>query len=120
MAISAVKSCERTPLGLRPGGWSNFAAPSRFYRLAAAMNPWLWGVAIVRAVASLYVGFFVAPTDATQGDSYRIIFIHVPAAWISMVIYLAMAFWAAVGSSPYSKRYATSRKVACPASCSIG
>ena len=49
------------------------------------------------AAAGLYVGFFVAPVDATQGNSYRIIFIHVPAAWISMVIYLAMAFWAAVG-----------------------
>jgi len=77
--------------------WSTFAAPSRFYALAAALNPWLWGAAIVLAAAGLYVGFFVAPTDATQGDSYRIIFIHVPAAWISMVIYLAMAFWAALG-----------------------
>jgi len=77
--------------------WSTFAPPSRFYRLADALNPWLWGVAIVLAAAALYIGFFVAPTDATQGDSYRIIFIHVPAAWISMVIYLAMAFWAAVG-----------------------
>jgi heme exporter protein C len=54
-------------------------------------------VAIVLAAVGLYVGFFVAPVDATQGNSYRIIFIHVPAAWISMVIYLAMAFWAAVG-----------------------
>src|SRR5262245_41819469 len=80
-----------------PLRWSTFAAPSRFYRLAAALNPWLWGVTIVLAAAGLYIGFFVAPTDATQGDSYRIIFIHVPAAWISMVIYLAMAFWAAVG-----------------------
>ena len=77
--------------------WSTFAAPSRFYGLAEALNPWLWGAAIVFAVAGLYVGFFVAPVDATQGNSYRIIFIHVPAAWISMVIYLAMAFWAAVG-----------------------
>jgi heme exporter protein C len=48
-------------------------------------------------VAGLYVGFFVAPTDATQGDAYRIIFIHVPAAWMSMVLYLVMAFWAAMG-----------------------
>jgi len=77
--------------------WSTFAAPSRFYRLADVLNPWLWGTAIVLAVAGLYVGFFVAPVDATQGDSYRIIFIHVPAAWISMVIYVAMAFWAAIG-----------------------
>jgi len=77
--------------------WSTFAAPSRFYRLVNALNPWLWGAAIVLTLAGLYVGFFVAPVDATQGNSYRIIFIHVPAAWLSMILYLAMAFWAAVG-----------------------
>ena len=38
-----------------------------------------------------------APTDATQGDAYRIIFIHVPAAWMSMLLYVVMAFWAAIG-----------------------
>ena len=40
-------------------------------------------------------GFVVAPTDAQQGEAYRIIFIHVPAAWMSMFIYLVMAFWSA-------------------------
>jgi len=74
-----------------------FAAPSRFYRLAGWLIPWLYGVAIVVSLVGLYTGFFVAPTDATQGESYRIIFIHVPAAWMSMVLYLAMAFWAAIG-----------------------
>jgi len=80
-----------------PIRWFTFAAPSRFYALANALNPWLWAIALLLAVPALYVGFLVAPTDATQGDSYRIIFIHVPAAWMSMVLYLAMAFWAAVG-----------------------
>jgi heme exporter protein C len=51
----------------------------------------------VLAAAGLYVGFFVAPTDAQQGEAYRIIFIHVPAAWMSMFIYLVMAFWGAIG-----------------------
>ncbi|MBK6852243.1 MAG: cytochrome c biogenesis protein CcsA [Burkholderiales bacterium] len=74
-----------------------FAAPSRFYVLTGWLLPWLWIATIGLSLAGLYVGFFVAPTDATQGDSYRIIFIHVPAAWISMVLYLAMAFWAAIG-----------------------
>lgn len=74
-----------------------FAAPSRFYALAGRLIPWLWAAAGLLAVAGLYIGFFVAPTDATQGESYRIIFIHVPAAWLSMVIYLAMAFWAGIG-----------------------
>src|SRR5438067_1135254 len=77
--------------------WSTFAAPSRFYALAGALLPWLWGVTAALGVAGLYIGFFVAPTDAQQGEAYRIIFIHVPAAWMSMVIYLAMAAWAAVG-----------------------
>ena len=75
----------------------SFAAPSRFYALAGKSVPWLWIAAAVFAYAGLYIGFFVAPTDAQQGESYRIIFIHVPAAWMSMVIYLAMAGWAAVG-----------------------
>jgi heme exporter protein C len=77
--------------------WFTFAAPSRFYALTAALNPWLWALAIGLAIAGLSIGFLVAPTDATQGDSYRIIFIHVPAAWMSMVLYLAMASWAALG-----------------------
>ena len=49
------------------------------------------------AIVGLYIGFFVAPTDAQQGEAYRIIFIHVPAAWMSMFLYVVMAFWAGVG-----------------------
>ncbi len=74
-----------------------FASPARFDMLAGRLLPWLWACAIALAAAGLYIGFFVAPTDATQGDVYRIIFIHVPAAWMSMLLYLVMAFWAAVG-----------------------
>lgn len=74
-----------------------FAAPSRFYALSGALIPWLWVATVLLTVAGLWVGFFVAPTDATQGDAYRIIFIHVPAAWMSMLLYMVMAFWAAIG-----------------------
>jgi heme exporter protein C len=74
-----------------------FAAPSRFYQLAGRLIPWFYAAAILFAGAGLYIGFFVAPTDATQGQAYRIIFVHVPAAWMSMVLYLVMAGWAAVG-----------------------
>ena len=74
-----------------------FAAPSRFYSLSGSLLPWLWAAAALLAAVGLYIGFFVAPTDAQQGESYRIIFIHVPAAWMSMVVYLAMAGWAAIG-----------------------
>jgi heme exporter protein C len=76
---------------------TTFAAPSRFYALADALEPWLWTVAAAFALAGLYIGFFIAPTDATQGEAYRIIFIHVPAAWMSMLLYLVMAVWAAIG-----------------------
>ncbi len=81
----------------QPTTWLTFSAPPRFYALANAINPWLWALAVALSIVGLYIGFFVAPTDATQGESYRIIFIHVPAAWMSMILYLAMAFWAAMG-----------------------
>jgi len=74
-----------------------FAAPQVFYPLAGKLAPWFAGLAAVLTVIGLYIGFFVAPTDFQQGEVYRVIFIHVPAAWMSMFIYLIMAFWAAVG-----------------------
>ncbi|HAX18669.1 MAG TPA: heme ABC transporter permease [Hydrogenophaga sp.] len=74
-----------------------FAAPSRFYALSGVLIPWFWLATVCLTVLGLYLGFFVAPTDATQGEAYRIIFIHVPAAWMSMVLYLVMAGWAVVG-----------------------
>ena len=77
--------------------WSTFSAPSRFYTLAGRLIPWFWAAAILLALAGLAVGFAIAPTDFQQGDAYRIIFIHVPAAWMSMLIYMVMAFWAALG-----------------------
>ncbi|MFT3734230.1 MAG: heme ABC transporter permease CcmC [Rhodocyclaceae bacterium] len=75
----------------------HFASPQTFYPLAGRLAPWIAVLAAVLCAVGLYIGFFVAPTDATQGEVYRIIFIHVPAAWMSMVIYMAMAFWSAIG-----------------------
>ncbi|MBI1398455.1 MAG: heme ABC transporter permease [Betaproteobacteria bacterium] len=77
--------------------WFKFSSPQTFYPLAGRLIPVFWVLAVVLAVAGLYIGFFVAPTDFQQGDAYRIIFIHVPAAWMSMFIYLVMAGWAALG-----------------------
>ena len=74
-----------------------YAAPAQAYRLAGHLLPWAWLVALVATVSGLYVGFLVAPTDHQQGEAYRIIFVHVPAAWMSMLIYLVMAGWSAVG-----------------------
>jgi heme exporter protein C len=74
-----------------------YASPPAFYRLAGKLAPWFLGLAAALAASGLYIGFFVAPTDFQQGESYRIIFIHVPAAWMSMFIYAVMAFWCALG-----------------------
>jgi len=80
-----------------PSDIFRFAAPQAFFPVAGKMIPWFSILAGMLALAGLYVAFFVAPTDATQGESYRIIFIHVPAAWMSMFIYLVMAGWAGLG-----------------------
>ncbi len=77
--------------------WFKYASPQAFYPLAGAMIPWFAWAAAALCVVGLAIGFFVAPTDHQQGESYRIIFIHVPVAWMSMFIYLVMAFWAATG-----------------------
>jgi len=77
--------------------WFWFASPHTFFPLAGTIARVCALLAVPLGVAGLYVGFVVAPTDAQQGEVYRIIFIHVPAAWMSMFLYLVMAFWAALG-----------------------
>lgn len=77
--------------------WFKYASPSTFYPLAGRLAPWFFVAAALFGVAGIYVGFFVAPTDAQQGEAYRIIFIHVASAWMSMFLYIIMAFWAGVG-----------------------
>lgn len=75
----------------------SYASPQHFYPLAGKLVPWFAALAVLLTAAGLYVGLVHAPTDWQQGDSYRIIYVHVPAAWMSMLIYLAMAFWAGLG-----------------------
>ena len=77
--------------------WFRFASPQSFYPLAGRMLPWFAVLAALLAAAGLWIAFFVAPTDAQQGESYRIIFIHVPASWMSMFLYVVMAGWAGFG-----------------------
>jgi heme exporter protein C len=74
-----------------------YSSPQTFFPLAGRLAPWFLAAAALLCAAGLYVGLVIAPTDAQQGDAYRIIFIHVPAAWMSMFLYVVMAFWAAVG-----------------------
>lgn len=77
--------------------WFRYASPQSFYPLAGRMAPWFAGLAAVSGAIGLWIAFFVAPTDAQQGEAYRIIFIHVPASWMSMFLYVVMAGWAAIG-----------------------
>ena len=71
--------------------WFYFSSPSTFYGLAGRLAPWFFALAAVTAVWGLYLGLLVAPTDAQQGEVYRVIFIHVPTAWMSMFLYFVMA-----------------------------
>jgi heme exporter protein C len=77
--------------------WYKYAAPANFYPLAGKMIPWFGAATALLFIAGLYVGFFVAPTDFQQGEAYRIIFIHVPAAWMGMFLYVLMAVYAGIG-----------------------
>jgi heme exporter protein C len=93
MASPTATNPNRQP-GLR---WSTFAAPSRFYAMAGRLVPWFWAATLLLTAVGLFIGFGIAPTDFQQGDSYRIIFVHVPAAWMSMLIYVVMAVFAVIG-----------------------
>ena len=75
----------------------HYASPQHFYPLAGRLWPWFALGAAGLGLWGLWLGFFVAPTDFQQGEGYRIIFVHVPVSWMSMIIYLAMAFWALLG-----------------------
>ena len=76
--------------------WYRYSSPISFYPLAGRLARVFGLLAAVFTIAGLYIGLVVAPTDATQGDAYRIIFLHVPTAWMAMFIYLVMAFWSAL------------------------
>ena len=69
-----------------------FGSPPHFYRIAGLWLPWLTGIFAILVITGLYGGLVVAPTDYQQGESYRIIFVHVPASWMSLFIYMVMAF----------------------------
>ncbi len=67
------------------------ASPRHFYRISGQLIPWMGGVTLLCLLAGLYLGLWVAPPDYQQGQSYRIMFVHVPAAWMSMFVYVFMA-----------------------------
>jgi len=74
-----------------------YGAPKRFYLLAGRLVPWLAALTVILMLAGLYLGLYWAPPDYQQGDAYRIMFVHVPNAWMSMMAYMALAIFAAIG-----------------------
>ena len=77
--------------------WYKYSSPQTFYPLAGRLIPWFSGLATLFAIVGLYISFAIAPTYFQQGEAYRIIFVHVPAAWMSMFIYIVMAGWSGLG-----------------------
>ena len=74
-----------------------YASPAIFFDIAASVIPWLWRLFAISAVLGLIGGLVFAPADYQQGDSFRIIYVHVPSAWMSLFIYMCMAS-AGIGS----------------------
>lgn len=74
-----------------------FANPAAFYDLAAKLSPWAAAVSLSLIAAGAWMGLFVAPPDYYQGEIMRIMYVHVPAAWMAMFCYAAMAVSSAGG-----------------------
>jgi heme exporter protein C len=72
-------------------------SPPYIYGLAARLTPWLAWLAAALIAGGLYGGLVLAPPDYQQGDDFRIMYVHVPAAWMSLMVYTTMAVSAGVG-----------------------
>ena len=74
-----------------------FASPKYFYYFSKRLIWWFGWLCLVFMLLGLYYGLIVAPPDYQQGESYRIMFIHVPSAWMSMFVYMVMAVTGGIG-----------------------
>ncbi len=74
-----------------------YANPKRFHDLSSVLLPWLWAAAAGLMIWSLYQALFVVPVDYQQGDTVRIMYVHVPSAWMSMFVYGFMFVASVVG-----------------------
>jgi heme exporter protein C len=93
---------------------SRYVTPARFLSFSGVVLPWLWGLAGVLAAAGLYLGFLASPGDYQQGETVRIMYIHVPAAWLAMMAY-TFIFLSSVGGLIFRNPLAdVSAKVAAP------
>src|SRR5699024_123761 len=77
-------------------GFHRLGSPPTFHKLCRVLSPWLWAGFLGCALVGLYQALYVVPPDYQQGDSYRILFIHVPAAWQALASYLIMAVLAVI------------------------
>ncbi len=73
-----------------------YANPARFMKLSGVLLPWVSGLTVILFAVGLYWGLFIAPADYQQGETVRIMFIHVPAAWMATFVYGYIAFASAV------------------------
>lgn len=73
-----------------------FANPTRFQRLSKKVEPWVLALMLLTMVPGLYFALFASPVDYQQGHTVRIMYIHVPAAWMALFCYTAMAIAAAI------------------------
>lgn len=71
-------------------------SPPYFDRFAARWAPWAYGLGLLVMAWGLYGGLFQVPADYKQGDSFRILYIHVPSAWMSLAVFALMAVYAAI------------------------
>jgi heme exporter protein C len=93
--------------------WS-LANPTRFMALSGRLLPWLGAAAALVMAAGLYMASFLAPADYQQGETVRIMFLHVPAAWLALFFYLVMAV-SALGTLAWRHPLAdVSQKAAAP------
>jgi heme exporter protein C len=92
----------------------DLANPTRFMRLSQVLLPWMTGAALLALGIGFYLAWFVAPPDYQQGETIRIMFVHVPAAWLAMMFYSMMAL-SAIGTLVWRHPLAdVSQKAAAP------
>ncbi len=74
-----------------------FGSPKYFYEISRPLSRWISVICVICFVCGLYGGLVLAPADYQQGDSFRIMYVHVPAAWMSLFIYMVMAISGGIG-----------------------
>ena len=77
--------------------YHRLASPREFYKISLFVTPIFGAIFLCLIIYGSYLGLFVAPADYQQGDSFRIIYVHVPAAWLSLFVYVVMAVAGAIG-----------------------